>query len=1421
MTATIPTFESPEDCEAFLSQFSSLSADIQNTLKCEWSILITYEYEPYEALEMALDKLSEQITQEERDNLLKVFASKLSPEALHEVSPEALHEVSQEPSQTIVFHATQDECIDFVGQFDSISKPIKTLLSKKWFKEIEKGKTPYQALNDAVNSTDKRLAEKMLKAFADTFTQEASQVSSQEALHEPSQEALHEPSQQPSQEALPVPSQEVSQEALPEPSQQPSYEVSKADTVESYVEMLCEEEDNNENAPMEDTTDVVVENASDTLREKARPDTSDKVDYFHMPKYDRDQLIKRTTENLTIEHPDPDFKRLLSAAPAMIVRRFIFMKYRTYLRSEHDMTDDNKDFFMMFNWFLSPEHNQDVKRLEKEALMKMYTTQSPEALIQKTIEYRKSHQYFLTIPKIDTLLWQTRVVRSSVFDFNDVIRMRTFDDNGWEINEAINEVITPQFIAIHPFFDFDFDFPITTLDNDKIAKIDSVFKWLDDLKAIFGNYCAGGYTKNITLAKKYFPKNYRPYTENGGHEFSLHVVFYERAMLITDLYELFRVKDKQKLYTQNMIDDIDPSVYGLTKRRVFRHLLSPKLNLMEAKKRKTPYERDDRMYNGVFINGHSAPSFKASLLCLTGNEIPVSSKDLLEFFGYDHNNPLGRQLPVKRVRAPKQSTPKVHKEKRRLEYAEKEDKTVLDSDEVFKSDVLYKERVVKVVLPIEFMEELLSYIPCLRYSQFMYQAGSDLFKAVTAFVINSPYSYEETLRLMTNWYNSIEHKNAPGEMDKLVQRDYYKEGIHRQHNNSYFHSFFYYGISQVTKLESIEKDCCQKFNIPFELFEFYKDDLKKKREEMNNKGGHASRYMKYLEKAANEIVDFHPLNGVSCNASQKTSSNDDFKDLLPDTVEKEPSNDSSIDTLYDWLPEITKYSNPIVSAKSKIDETIRFKFHTTMFKLQQQMAEDIDKANEKRNQIIAVEEEFVKRVMAINVPGKAGYQGYRYNNFHDDSEKGIWTLTLNPGKPKRERTLTCLKEHYNNSNLTSKDFIYTSLRELEELKLEQQLAPLQGVDIKDPRTIDAMRFINDIKKTFKREIDAKCYFDFLRRKLENPKKKLFKGIVCYGAAGVFKSGLVNVVGSFIPTKILSMDNVTDKFTEYLLGKSLLCVEEIPATESNAGKLAEAIKRILNPVVNIEVKHGAAFDAEVYCDMIMNCNCSSIGGLFSYRDTKDMSRRFNMLPRIEPKNWADEYEWCQDFIADHENWKNIAYVILQQDYMTKEDLRKLAGCQLQEYKRFKTVEGNKGLLTYTQVKECLKQTSKQYLKRNSKAKPITLMLRHLNDLLRDPENRYKVGRGSEKEFLIANGVVIEADNICYVIDLAKLFFIYVSFSVTEDIERLLIALKKDFPECVDSETYQQELSDFLESNALESLDEPVQNPCNTVFKHIEA
>ena len=1407
MNATIPTFESPGDCEAFLKQFPSLSADIQNTLKCEWNLLIVYENEPYEALEMALDKLSGQISQEERDNLLKTLAQKLSPEVSCEASPEVSCEASpealQEVSKTIVFNGTKQECLDFLAQFDKISKPRQTMFSVGWFNQIQTGKTPYQALNDVLvnlKNHDKELADKIMETFASNFYQEPSCNASPEV----------------SCNAPP----EVSCNASPEPS----CNASQADTVESYVEMLCEEEDNNENAPTEDTTDAYVANTSESPSETHTSDKSDKVNYFNMPKHERDQLINKATENLAIEHPDPDFKRIISAAPAMIVRRSFFMKYRTYLRSEHDMTDDNKDFFMMFQWFLSPEHNKDVKRLEKEALIKMYTTQSPEALIQETIEYRKSHQYFLTVPKIDTLLWQTRVVRSSVLDFNDVIRMRSFDNRGQTINEAINEVITPQFIAIHPFFDFDFDFPITTLDNDKIAKIDSVFKWLDDLKAIFGNYCAGGYTKNITLAKKYFPKNYKPYTENGGHEFSLHVVFYERAMLISDLYELFRVKGKQKLYTQNMIDDIDPSVYGLTKRRVFRHLLSPKLNLMEKKKRKTTYQRDDRMYNGVFINGHSAPSFKASLLCLIGNETPVSSKDLLEYFGYDHNNPLGRQMLVNRPRVPKQSSTKVHDKikKTRLEYAEKEDFNVLDSDEEFKAD-MYKERVVKVVLPIEYMEQLLSYIPCLRYSQFMYQAGSDLFKAVTAFVINSPYSYEDTLRLMTNWYNSIEHKNAPGEMDKLVQRDYYKEDIHRQHNNSYFHNFYYYALSQVTKFESIEKDCCQKFNIPFELFEFYKDDLKKKREEMNNKGGHASRYMKYLEKSASEIIDFHPLNGPS----QKPLSNDDFKDLVPDTVEKGPSNDSSNDSsndaLYDWLPEITQYSNPIISAKSKIDETVRFKFHTTMFKLQQQMADDIDKANEKRKQIINVEIEFVKRVMALNVPGfKGGYEGYRYNNFHDNAGKGYLTLTFIPGKPTKDVALKTLQSHYSNTKLCGDDFIYTSLMELDEIKLEQQLAPLQGVDPKDPRTIDAMRFIDNIKRTFKREIDAKCYFDFLRRKLENPKKKLFKGIVCYGAAGVFKSGLVNVVGSFIPTKILSMDNVTGKFTDFLLGKSLLCVEEIAAHESNPEQLAEAIKRILNPVVNIEVKHGAAFDAEVYCDMIMNCNCSSIGGLFSYRDTKDMSRRFYMLPRVEPKDWDEEYKWCKEFIADHENWRNIAYVILQQDYMTNEDKRKLAEYQIQEYKRFKTVEGNKGLLSFDTLKGCLTRTSEKYSKnKNTRANAITINLTLLNDALTHG-GKYKVCTGTEKEFLIANGVIQCKSKINYVIDIAKLFFIYVSISTLGDIECLLLALKKEFPECVNSETYQQELSDFLETTGLESIGEGiVQNPYNTVFKHVEA
>ena len=145
-----------------------------------------------------------------------------------------------------------------------------------------------------------------------------------------------------------------------------------------------------------------------------------------------------------------------------------------------------------------------------------------------------------------------------------------------------------------------------------------------------------------------------------------------------------------------------------------------------------------------------------------------------------------------------------------------------------------------------------------------------------------------------------------------------------------------------------------------------------------------------------------------------------------------------------------------------------------------------------------------------------------------------------------------------------------------------------------------------------------------------------------------------------------------------------------------------------------------------------------------------------------------------------------------------------------------------MLSFDVLKGCLTRTAEKYTKnKNTRANAITINLKTLNDAL-TYGGKYKVGSGTEKEFLIANCVIQCKSKINYVIDIAKLFFIYVDISTLGDIECLLLALKKEFPECVNSETYQQELSDFLETTGLESIgDDIVQNPYNTGFKHIEA
>ena len=487
-----------------------------------------------------------------------------------------------------------------------------------------------------------------------------------------------------------------------------------------------------------------------------------------------------------------------------------------------------------------------------------------------------------------------------------------------------------------------------------------------------------------------------------------------------------------------------------------------------------------------------------------------------------------------------------------------------------------------------------------------------------------------------------------------------------------------------------------------------------------------------------------------------------------------------------------------------------------MFKLQQLMKAEIDVAKSKRVPLEKIKCEFGKRVMALNGPDTDKcYKCSRYNNFYDESTKKLVTMTYDSKRdPIIPTTEQILKNFYTEEQIDVSRYWHTSLRELEILRKEQKLLQLYAVSDSDPRADNARRFIEIIKKTFRRPIDAKAYFEFLRKKLENPDKKLDYNLCCYGASGVFKTALINIVSIFINTKILSMKDVENQFNDWIVGTSLAVVEEIAQQEERAADKAEALKRNLNYVVNIQVKRGPFFDYESSMDMIMNCNFASIGGLMDYRETNDMARRFILMPRIRPDNWDEDLEWGKKYIADRNNWKFIAGMILREEYLTDDERKELLKYQKdEEQARFKTMAGKRGVLGYDVLTSFLiyndvTTARKKKLRKNSYCLNVDSLSQELKR-----NTSYNAGGQTEKAFLLSIGVLDnQAQKYNYVVDIVKFYFTYISLTSPRATQFLLNKLKENYPGCEESETYKNELKSWLEETGVESLtDEIKENP----------
>lgn len=1227
---------------------------------------------------------------------------------------------------------TREEMEEFLKPFDFLTTSLKNLIPSLWFTRVNKGATLFDALKATV------------RLYVTTKTLKESDVN-------------------------------IIMEAL---------------DVKLVFNVDSKESEPKEVEPKEVEPKKVAQVKPETVKSETK-----QVDYVHMSKDEwRNLRTEQKKVAKPIEQPDPDYSKFLEAIPAE--KRCIYhqQKLITYDISEQEVTEHNKEFFDMFVWPMSPVHSNELKAANNKAYDMMTNSEDPEELCKERIDYMASHRFILTVPRINSFAENTRVVSTDNINLEVIQQMREWkDQKGNIVNEAINEVLTPQMIAVHPYIDFDFNFdkPDEQTDEQKLAIVDGVFNWLEQLKKnVFGKYCVGGYTKVKCLADKYFDKDYELY-KGAGKQLSLHVIFYEKAMLVSDLIKLFEVKNSEFIYTKNMCFSVDPKVYEIGQRRVFRHTLSPKLGREEGKE----YKELNLMYNGKFLNDYQPPLFEDSFVTLTGRETPVKQEALKEFFDYDHLNPKGE---VPKAKVPKDKSPKPSNGSEKVDTPR--------SNKVEFQDDNYKEYKIKVTLPKEYMRNLLDMVPWKHYGESgLYQPENLLHQSISAFIANSPYSEKDTLELLDSWWLKDSHRTHDGEMSKMVDKEYFKDGIHDQHNNTYFHCFFKYVTSLVPRVEEIEAKYCENYNINIGIYKLFKDDLNKKyvaATKNRNFNRDYKPYINRLEAAASQIVDL-PI--------APSQSQDDYSDL---------TGSDSENSQYDWLPEIMKIVYPGTAGedakKPKINDSTKFKFHVTMFKLQQMMKEEIEAAKSKREPLEKIKCEFDKRVMSINdIDTDECYKCSIYNNFYDESSKDLVTLTYNRRKePIRSTTEKKLREFYKYETIDVTRFWHTSLEELEKLSKEQRLLPVYAVSNLDSRTKDAKKFIEIVKKTFRRPIDAKAYFEFLRKKLEKPEEKLDRSICCYGASGVFKSAMTDIVSSFITTKILSMKDVENQFNYWIIGTSLAVVEEIAQQEERAGDKAEALKRIHNHHVNVQAKHGDLFDTVSHMNMILNCNFASIGGLMDFRETNDMSRRFILMPRIKPDNLGDDIDWGGKYIRDGTAWKFIAAMILREEYLTDEEREELLKYQKEEETpRFKTKAGNRGILNYVTLQGFLRYTGKTSAE--SKGKRTNMYCLYVDSLSQElkKNNPSNAGNQSEKAFLQNIGVLdLKNQRYNYVIDIAKYYLTYVSCSIPEATQILLKQLAVDYPWCVESETYKNELKSWLEETGAESLnDEIEENP----------
>ena len=272
--------------------------------------------------------------------------------------------------------------------------------------------------------------------------------------------------------------------------------------------------------------------------------------------------------------------------------------------------------------------------------------------------------------------------------------------------------------TVHLYFDFD----KITSEEEYLG----VVSWLEEVKKVFGPYSIGGYSNCMEFAKKYGYKLH----DKDSHFVSIHVVYYKTCIDSSELIEIMKFSEKKGGFWRYTVNEkIDPAVYKLSTRQIFRHVLSPKYY--------GPGDEKNRDNSGYILHGLKPLT---QIVQVRGDETKIPREQWEKIF-----HP--KETPTNQAKRERE-------ERKQAKQNNEKQMKIIDTEFTDKLIIMNKGELLELLDNFES-----------HYNNIMTEVNA---------LFNSPYEKDFLIDVLTEWYNKTTH-NTPDNIANIVNLYYKKE----------------------------------------------------------------------------------------------------------------------------------------------------------------------------------------------------------------------------------------------------------------------------------------------------------------------------------------------------------------------------------------------------------------------------------------------------------------------------------------------------------------------------------------------------------------------------------------------------------------------------------------------------------------------